>query len=84
MIAALLMHPLCRIGLHRWDFRDETEPGRNRFGQWLLYVTTFTRCRRAGCTRHPDWQSCNVDVRPAYWLQDEHEPAGGPRNGRPR
>lgn len=44
------MKLLCRLGIHRWEYRDARS---------LDCVDTLTRCRRNGCTRYPRWRNVN-------------------------
>ena len=45
------MHFLCRIGIHRWVYRDRRTPG------WLV---TEARCARR-CRKYHDWAIVNED-----------------------
>jgi len=45
----------CWLGLHRWAFisRYQRKNG-------ILYEVTYSRCKRHGCQRYPEWSRVDI------------------------
>jgi len=45
----------CYLGIHRWAFIN-----RYQRKNGILYEISYSRCKRPGCRRYPEWSRCDI------------------------
>lgn len=68
------MRLLCRLGLHRWDFRTRYESGPHLPGlsSGIACEITEARCRHR-CERYADWAMVNREWRETKTPSDPYD-----------